>query len=210
MKITVKTVLLSALILSLGSICQAQVPQGIFGAPAFPPNRSDNESSQNASDPAQPFLEQGRNLMINMKFTESKEALRTAIRLSPMNPQLWALYDEAANGEYVELKRREKINPVIERDISPVFSIDRVDSYTELGTLYIVGSLRNVSKEIRQKIVLVARLLDENKKELRRETGTLRNTERGLFPSESSLFEIPFKNPPPGGKSFRVEVETYE
>lgn len=205
-----KYILISAFFCLSTSCIQAQMPQGIFGAPAFPDNIGNTEVSQTASDPAQPFLDQGKSLMVNMKFTESKEALRTAIRLSPMNPQLWALYDEAAVGEYVELKRREKISPVIERDITPVFSIDRIESYNELGTLYIVGSLRNVSKEIRQKIVLVARLLDENKRELRRETGILRNTERGLSPNESSLFEIPFKNPPPGGKSFRVEVETYE
>lgn len=206
-----KTILVASALFYTSACCiQAQMPQGIFGSAPAPDSSASNATAQIASDPAQPFQDQGKKLMVEMKYAESKEAFRTALRLSPMNPQLWALYDEAAIGEYIELKRKEKINPVIERDISPVFSIDRIDSYNELGTLYIVGSLRNVSKEIRQKIVLVARLLDENKRELRRETGILRNTERGLSPNESSLFEIPFKNPPPGGKSFRVEVETYE
>jgi len=199
------------LIISCAATVSAQDSPGAFSAPMFPGNSNDKETApQNASDPAQPFMDQGRDLMINTKFSESKEALRTAIRISPMNPQLWALYDEAVAGEYVERKRKEKISPVIERDISPTFSIDRIDSYIELGTLYVVGSLKNVSAETRQKITLIARLFDENKKELRRETGVLRNTERGLYPNESSLFEIPFRNPPPGGKSFRVEVESYE
>lgn len=203
--------LTAILLFSASSLCLAQAAPGAFSAPMFPSKSKEKEATaQNASDPAQPFMDQGRDLMINMKFSESKEALRTAIRLAPMNPQLWALYDEAVAGEFVERKRKDKVSPVIERDITPVFSIDRVDSYTELGTLYIIGSLKNVSGETRQKITLVARLLDENKKELRRETGVLRNTERGLYPNESSLFEIPFRNPPPGGKSFRVEVESYE
>jgi len=74
----------------------------------------------------------------------------------------------------------------------------------------VVGTLQNISDTNRQKIILTAKILDENKRELRRESGTLLIPERGLMPNESSLFEIPFKNFPPGGKSFRVEVTAYE
>lgn len=181
------------------------------------PDRNVRKTAENAqdtpmiaSDPAQPFAEKGKEFIIANRFAESKEALKTALRLSPMRLELWALYDEAVIGEFSARLRQEKTTGVIDRDISPVFAINRVDSYIELGTLYVVGSLQNLSKEPRQKIQISAKILDENKKELRRETGTLRNTERGLFPTESSLFEIPFKNPPVGGKSFRVEVSAYE
>lgn len=168
------------------------------------------ETATPAADPTLPFIESSRALMLETKFTQAKEALRTAIRLAPMSLEIWAMYDEAVNADYVDKKRREKFNPVIDRDIQPIFSINRVDSYIELGTLYVVGSLQNISKEPRQKLVITAKILDENKRELRQETGTLLIPERGLMPNESSLFEIPFKNFPPGGKSFRVQVSTYE
>lgn len=173
-------------------------------------NPSDKTPTTPVTDPTLPFIETSKQLMVEEKFSQAKEALRTAIRLAPMNPQLWAMYDEAASSEYVYQKRKEKYNPVIERDIEPVFSINRVDSYIELGTLYVVGTLQNISKEPRQKIVLTVKILDENKRELRSETGKLLSPERGLLPNESSLFEIPFKSFPPGAKSFRVEVTTYE
>ena len=168
------------------------------------------ETATAAADPTLPFVESARALMLETKFSQAKEALRTAIRIAPMNLALWALYDEAVTADYVDMKRRELFNPVIERDIMPIFSINRIDSYIELGTLYVVGTLQNISKEPRQKIVLTAKMLDENKRELRSETGTLLIPERGLMPNESSLFEIPFKNFPPGGKSFRVQVSAYE
>lgn len=175
----------------------------------FPTSQSQTEPAI-ASDPAQPFVDKGKEMITAARFSESKEALKTALRLSPMNLEFWSLYDDAVIGEYTERMRKEKLTGVIERDITPIFSITRVDSYIELGTLYIVGSLQNISREPKQKISLTAKMLDENKRELRTETGTLRNTERGLLPNESSLFEIPFKNPPPGFKSFRVEVSGYE
>lgn len=168
------------------------------------------EQTALASDPAQPFAEKGKEFIVTGKFSDSKEALKTALRLSPMNLELWALYDEAVIGEFSARMRNEKLTGVIDRDITPIFSIDRIDSYVELGTMYVIGTLQNVSKSTRQKITLTVRILDENKKELRRETGTLRNTERGLFPNESSIFEVPFRNPPAGAKSFRVEVSAYE
>jgi hypothetical protein len=127
-----------------------------------------------------------------------------------MNLEIWALYDETVTADYVQKKRIEKFNPVIDSDIEPIFSITRIDSYIELDTLYVVGTLQNISRATRQKIVLTGKILDENKRELRRETGTLLIPERGLMPNESSIFEIPFKNFPPGGKSFRVEVTSYE
>jgi hypothetical protein len=163
-----------------------------------------------ANDPTLPLLDSARTFMVENKFSQAREALRTALRLAPMSLEIWAMYDEAVSADYVDKMRKEKYNPVIERDIEPIFSINRVDSYIELGTLYVVGTLQNISKDKRQKIVLTARMLDENKRELRRETGTLLIPERGLLPNESSLFEIPFKNFPPGAKSFRVEVSAYE
>ncbi len=160
--------------------------------------------------PAFKFVETGDKMISEGRHTEAKESYRTALRLEPMNPSLWTAYDDSVISEYITRKRREKLSPVIERDIEPVFSIDRIDSYRELETLYVVGSIQNLSKGLRQKIQLTVRILDENKRELRSETGTLRSIDKGLLPNESSLFEIPFKNPPPGAKSFRVEVTAWE
>jgi hypothetical protein len=160
--------------------------------------------------PAFKFVETGDKMTVEGRYSEAKEAYRTALRLEQMNLPLWAAYDDTVIAEYTQRKRREKLNPSVERDIEPIFSINRVDSYLELGTLYVVGSLQNVSKGLRQKIQLTVRILDENKRELRSESGTLRSFDKGLLPNESSLFEVPFKNPPAGGKSFRVEVTAWE
>lgn len=168
-------------------------------------------SAQPGSDSsARSFLTQATSLLGEGRPTEAKEALKTALRLEPMNIEAWNLYDRAVEAEYVVKAREEKVSPVIERDLKPVFAIDRVESYTEYNSLYIVGELRNVSNALRQRIELSAQLLDENKQELRRESGALRLKDRGLFPSESSLFEIEFPNPPPGVKSYRVRVLNYE
>ncbi len=161
-------------------------------------------------DPSLPFVDSARTLIVEQKYDQAREALRTALRIAPMNLEIWALYDETVTADYVQKKRIEKFNPVIDSDIEPIFSITRIDSYIELDTLYVVGTLQNISRATRQKIVLTGKILDENKRELRRETGTLLIPERGLMPNESSIFEIPFKNFPPGGKSFRVEVTSYE
>lgn len=164
-----------------------------------------------ASDsPAFKFIETGDKMAVENRYSEAKEAYRTALRLEPMNLSLWAAYDDTVIAEYLARKRKEKQNPVIERDLEPVFNIDRIDTYIELGTLYVVGSLNNLSKTVKKKIQLTARILDENKRELRNETGTLRSFDKGLLPKESSLFEIPFKDPPAGAKSFRVEVTAWE
>ncbi len=168
------------------------------------------QAAMETPDPAITFVDSARQMIVEQKFSQARESLRTALRIAPMDLEIWALYDEVVNSDYVERKRREKFNPVIEGDIKPIFSINRIDSYIELGTLYVVGTLQNVSQDVRQNIVLTGKILDENKRELRRETGTLLIPERGLMPNESSLFEIPFKNFPPGGKSFRVEVTAYE
>lgn len=160
--------------------------------------------------PAFKFIETGDKMVVENRHSEAKEAYRTALRLEPMNLSLWAAYDDTVIAEYIARKRKEKQNPVIERDIEPLFSIDRIDSYVELGTLYVVGSLSNLSKTVKKKIQLTAKILDENKRELRSETGTLRSFDKGLLPKESSLFEIPFKDPPVGAKSFRVEITAWE
>ncbi len=181
-------------------------PQRMFPGPAA----IQNITATAPVDPSLPFVESARTMIVEQKYDQAKEALRTALRIAPMNLEIWALYDETVSADYVEKKRREKFSPIIDADIAPVFSIDRIDSYIELDTLYVVGTIQNISKGTRQKIVLTAKMFDENKRELRRETGTLLIPERGLMPNESSIFEIPFKKFPPGGKSFRVEVTTYE
>lgn len=159
---------------------------------------------------AQQFIEMARQLMADGKYSQAKEALKTAIRIEPMNQEAWTLYDEALIAEYVDLRRKEKLEPVIEKDLSPLFEINRVDTYIELDTLFVVGSLKNLSGSLKQKIKVTARILDENKKELRQQSGELNLTNRGLLPNESSLFEIPFKNPPLGARSFKVEVSNFE
>ncbi len=156
------------------------------------------------------LVESADKLIVEGRFGEAKEAYRTALRVEPMNLSLWAAYDESVISDYIARKRSDKSNPAIERDILPLFAINRVDSYMELGTLYVVGSVQNLSKSLKQKIQLTARILDENKRELRSETGTLRSFDKALLPNESSLFEIPFKQPPPGARSFRVEVTAWE
>lgn len=173
-------------------------------SPSNAPARPGSDSS------AQSFLTQAKSLLAEGRPTEAKEALQTALRLEPMNVEAWTLYDRSVEAEYLVRAREEKISPVIERDLKPVFAIDRVESYTEYNSLYVVGELRNVSDALRQRIELSAQLLDENKQELRKESGTLRLKNRGLFPSEISLFEIEFPNPPPGVKSYRVRVTNYE
>ena len=118
--------------------------------------------------------------------------------------------DDAVIGEYTTNKRDEILKAVVEKDLLPNFAITKLDTYIELGTLYIVGTLKNTSKTTKQKIQLRARLLDENKRELRSEKGTLRSIDKILYPNESSLFEIPFKNPPTTITSYRVEVDSWE
>ncbi len=170
----------------------------------------ENLGEKRATSPADSFIAMAKKLMAEGKYAEALEALRTAIRIDPMNMEAWSLYDEAVIQDYTNTMRKNKLTPVITRDIKPLFSITRIDSYMELDTLYVVGSVKNLSKGLRQKISLTAKILDKNNRELRVETGNLRLTERGLFPNESSLFEIPFKNPPKGGQTYRVEVSDYE
>jgi|GEM_PF-6591853 len=171
---------------------------------------SEKISTMNSAMQAQQFMEMARKFMAEGKYAQAKEALKTAIRIAPMNPEAWALYDEAMIAEYVEIRRREKLEPVIEKDVSPLFEINRVDTYIQLDTLFVVGSLKNLSDKLKQKIKVTAKIFDEDKKELRRQSGELNLAKRGLSPNESSLFEIPFKNPPTGAKIFRVEVTDFE
>ncbi|HEY9068731.1 MAG TPA: hypothetical protein VIV61_00665 [Candidatus Ozemobacteraceae bacterium] len=167
-------------------------------------------ASGGAATDARTFLTQAQSLLAEGRAAEAKEAVRTALRLEPMNIEAWNLYDRAVEAEYVARSREERISPVVDRDLKPVFAINKVDSYTEFNTLYLVGELRNVSDALRRRVELVGLLLDENGQELRRETGSLRLQDRGLFPSESALFEIEIPSPPPGVKSFRVKVLKYE
>ncbi|PKL47286.1 MAG: hypothetical protein CVV42_13645 [Candidatus Riflebacteria bacterium HGW-Riflebacteria-2] len=202
--------LLFCLILPASLQAQLTIERGplrMFPGPATDQTR---DIATSPADPSLPFVDSARTMIVEQKYDQAKEALRTALRISPMDMQIWALYDETVTADYVEKKRQERFNPVIYGDISPVFSINRIDSYIELDTLFVVGTIQNTSKATRQKIVLSGSILDENKRELRRETGTLLIPERGLMPNESSIFEIPFKNFPPGGKSYRVEVKSYE
>ncbi|MDN5278074.1 MAG: hypothetical protein PWR01_2039 [Clostridiales bacterium] len=189
-------------------------PSSAFGNQQnqFPQAGGDNSNQQNQpqQSPAAQFIDSAKKLMGQGNYAQSKEALKTAIRVEPMNFEAWSLYDETVIADYIQQRRKEKLAPVIERDISPLFEITRVDTYIELDTLYVVGSLKNLSDKLKQKIRVTAKILDDSKKELRRQTGELNLTKRGLLPNESSLFEIPFKNPPAGAKSFRVEVTGFE
>ncbi|MBQ3644294.1 MAG: hypothetical protein II961_06820 [Candidatus Riflebacteria bacterium] len=163
-----------------------------------------------SSSPALPLAKNGLDKMRDGNFQDAKEAFRTALRLEPMNMALWQLYDDSVIGEYTTGKRDEVLKAVVTADIKPTFAITRIDSYLELGTLYIVGTLKNVSDKKKQKINLRTRLLDKNKRELRSEYGTLRDIYKVLYPNESTLFEIPIKNPPTNVKSYRVEVSSWE
>lgn len=175
----------------------------------FQPELVETEVAQRP-EPSTEFVTRAKTLMGSEDYNQAIESLRTAIRLSPVDTQIWDLYDQAVVSEYISSSRRERLSPIVERDIKPIFAINRIDSYHELDTLYVVGSVQNLSSKPRQKIVISARILDANKKELRRETGSLRLAEKGLFPNESSLFEIPFKSPPENAHSFRVQVFEYE
>lgn len=159
---------------------------------------------------ARTFLTQAQAYMAEGRTQEAREALRTAIRLEPMNLEAWGLYDYAVETHYVSRAREEKINPVIERDLKPLFSIDRVESYQEFGSLFLVGEIKNLSGTLKNNIELTATLLDDQRSEIRRTMRPLSLKNRGLFPNESSLFEIPFPDPPPGVKSYRVRVSSFE
>ena len=163
-----------------------------------------------SSSPALPVAESGLKKLTEGKFGEAKEAFRTAIRLEPMNMGLWQLYDDSIIGEYTANKRDEILKAVVTGDLHPSFAITKIDSYVELGTLYIVGTLKNISDKQKQKIHLKTRLFDKNNRELRSEYGTLRDIYKVLYPNESSLFEIPVKNPPLNMKTYRVEVSSWE
>lgn len=163
-----------------------------------------------SSSPALPLAEKGLEKLNENKISEAKEAFRNAIRLEPLNLSLWELYDESVVAEYNANKSDEIYKSAVSGEFSPNFTITRLDSYIELGTLYIVGTIKNISKRRKQKINLKARIFDENNREVRNEYGTLRNIYKSLYPNESSLFEIPIKNPPYKVKSYRVEVHSWE
>jgi hypothetical protein len=219
--------ILSAIILSLlaYSSCLAQeytINNGrkVFASPTFeegPKTLFATSGSEEmlianlaSSSPALPLAKTGLEKMNNGNYKDAIEAFRTALRLEPMNMALWQLYDDCVIGDYTTGKRDEVLKAVVTADIKPTFAITRIDSYIELGTLYVVGTLKNVSDKKKQKINLRTRLLDRNNRELRSEYGTLRDIYKVLYPNESSLFEIPIKNPPVNVKSYRVEVSSWE
>ncbi len=198
----------SALKRSVGSLLPSSPPP-VQTAPIPAPGQSPDQAMPGAGS-AQTFISQAQSFLSEGRLAEAKEALRTAIRLEPMNLDAWNFYDQATELDYVNRSREERINPVVDRDIKPTFSIERVENFEEFGTVYLVGELRNVSDSIRQNIEITGILLDEEKQELARSSTLLKPKGRGLFPNERSLFEIPFANPPPGVKSFRVRVTGYD
>ncbi len=219
--------ILSAIVLSLlaCSSCLAQeytINNGrkVFASPTFeegPKTLFATSGSEEmlianlaSTSPALPLAKTGLEKMNNGNYKDAIEAFRTALRLEPMNMALWQLYDDCVIGDYTTGKRDEVLKAVVTADIKPTFAITRIDSYIELGTLYVVGTLKNVSDKKKQKINLRTRLLDRNNRELRSEYGTLRDIYKVLYPNESSLFEIPIKNPPVNVKSYRVEVSSWE
>ncbi|MBF0543379.1 MAG: hypothetical protein HQM08_03040 [Candidatus Riflebacteria bacterium] len=160
--------------------------------------------------PARQFINQGQSLLSDGRISEAKEALRTAIRLDPMSLEAWGLYDRATESLYTNRLTDEKTNPALEGVFKPNFSIEKGEMYYSFGTLYIVGELKNISGTLKNEIELSATLYDENRQELRRSSTPLTLKDRGLFPNESSLFEIPFPNPPIGIKSYRIRVSNFE
>ena len=219
-----KSISILMLILLASSCCFAQsnlrnrgrkiFPSPNFDDPQqalFPPKQLIEEKLAGlaSSSPALPLAEKGLEKLNLGFYTEAKEAFRSAIRLEPLNMGLWELYEETVVAEYNATKTDEIYKSVTTGDFSPNFTITRLDSYIELGTLYIVGTIKNISRR-KQKINLRARLFDEHNREIRSEIGTLRNIYKSLYPNESSLFEIPIKNPPFKVKSYRVEVANWE
>jgi len=75
--------------------------------------------------------------------------------------------------------------------LQPLFSIERVESYQEFGTLYLVGEIKNVSGSLKSNVELTAILFDGNKQELQRETIGLSLKGRSLLPNESTLLRFP-------------------
>ncbi|MBF0405840.1 MAG: hypothetical protein HQM10_00685 [Candidatus Riflebacteria bacterium] len=163
-----------------------------------------------ADSPARQFINQGESLLAEGRIPEAKEALKTAIRLDPMNTEAWGIYDRAAESLYTTRLAEDKTNPIFEGLFKPIFSFDRVETYYSFGNLYLVGQLKNISGTLKSQIELSAILFDENRQELRRATASLPLKDRGLFPNETSFFEIPFSNPPKGINSFRVRVSNFE
>ena len=167
-------------------------------------------SAASPDSTARTYISQGQAYLSSGRISEAREALRTAIRLESMNLEAWTLYDYIVETGYVARSREEKLNPVVERDLQPLFAVNRVESYLEFETLYLVGEVKNVSGTLKRRVEVAGILFDENKQELRRENTSLTISDRGIFPGESCLFEIQFKDPPAGVKSYRVRVSNFE
>lgn len=161
------------------------------------------------TSPAYSSAELGRQKMAEKKFAEAKEAFKTAIRLEPMNPVLWGLYDNA-HSEQVLANNINSSYGVLYGNLKPSFEISRTDSYIEANTMYIVGEVKNISSTKKQKIELTARFYNKENIEIRKSVGTLRNFDKCLLPNESCVFEIPLKDYPKGLVTFRVEVSAWD
>jgi tetratricopeptide (TPR) repeat protein len=208
------------LFLGIASASLAQAPTVAPPPPALPSLLKSGEAVQGAPQIAMPsmasgtagrsFISQGQSYLNSGRLGEAKEALRMAIRLEPMNLEAWSLYDYVVETHYLGQSREDKKNPYFEGNFFPSFSIERVESYMEFGTLYLIGEVKNVSTELRRQVELMGILIDENRQEIRRETTLLSLSDRGIFPGETRLFEIRFRSPPPGVKSFRVKVSKFE
>lgn len=162
------------------------------------------------SSPAFGIVQMGREKMAEKKYPEAIEAFKTAVRLEPLNSVIWGLYDNAVIEDYLSKKDRDLTAGAYKASLKPNFSITRVDSYVDINNLCLVGHIKNISNFKKQKVVLLGRLFDKNKRELTTSRGTLTNYDKSLLPNEDCRFEIIFKDYPKTITDYKVEVLSWE